>query len=181
MITRTEAEAARSRAAEMMRQAGILATDREILGMDVADFGLGDLASEGGQMTTLADTSRIAVKVIALFPNQTLPEHWHTSTSENDPGKEETLRVVLGRLRLYLPGGGGVEEGFIPKNKERSYTARREVVMLPGDQITLEPGVKHWFQAGPEGAVLYSYSSHAVDALDPFTDPDIVRVTVIGD
>lgn len=179
MITRKDFEQARARAAAMMKEAGILATDKEIAGMDVADFGLGDYLVEGAQMTAFADTKRIAVKVIVLFPNQTLPEHWHSSNSPADPGKEETFRVVGGKLRLYVPGDDGVRDGFIPKGKDACYTARREIVMLPGDQLTLDPGVKHWLQGGPEGAVLYSYSSFTIDALDPFTDPDIVRVTKI--
>lgn len=179
MITRTECETARKRAAEMMRAAGILATAREIAAMDVADFGLNDLMCEGAQMTPFADTKRIAVKVIVLFPGQTLPEHWHASNSPGDPGKEETFRVVGGQLRMYVPGGDGLREGSIPKGKNACYTCRKEMIMNPGDQLTLDPGVKHWLQGGPEGAVLYSYSSHTIDALDPFTDPDIVRVTKI--
>ena len=44
---------------------------------------------------------------------------------------------------------------------------------------TFAPGEKHWFQAGPEGAVVYSFSSVARDVLDRFTDPGIQRVTRI--
>jgi D-lyxose ketol-isomerase len=51
--------------------------------------------------------------------------------------------------------------------------------MAPGDQITFRPGEKHWFQGGPEGAVLYSFSSVVRDTLDGFTDPGVVRTTKI--
>jgi len=44
-----------------------------------------------------------------------------------------------------------------------------------------EPGKKHWFQAGEEGVVMYSFSSVARDVLDGFTDPKIQRVTKIQD
>jgi len=47
--------------------------------------------------------------------------------------------------------------------------------MNPGDQLTIDPGIKHWFQAGPKGAVLFSFSTAARDALDLFSNPDIVR------
>jgi D-lyxose ketol-isomerase len=53
--------------------------------------------------------------------------------------------------------------------------------MKPGDQITLEPGTKHWFQASGEGAVMYLISSCVRDVLDQFTDPEVVRETKIVD
>ena len=51
--------------------------------------------------------------------------------------------------------------------------------MKPCDQLTLAPGEKHWFQAHEGGAVMYSFSTIARDALDQFTDPDIVRITKV--
>jgi D-lyxose ketol-isomerase len=47
--------------------------------------------------------------------------------------------------------------------------------------MTLEPGTKHWFQAGEKGAVMYSFSTVARDVLDGFTDPNVERVTQIQD
>ena len=44
---------------------------------------------------------------------------------------------------------------------------------------TFRPGEKHWFQGGPEGAVVYSFSSVVRDVLDGFTDPAIERITRI--
>jgi D-lyxose ketol-isomerase len=41
----------------------------------------------------------------------------------------------------------------------------------------LPPGEKHWFQARDEGAVMYSFSTIARDAMDQFTDPNIIRIT----
>jgi D-lyxose ketol-isomerase len=43
------------------------------------------------------------------------------------------------------------------------------------------PGAKHWLQAGPQGAVVYSFSTCARDVLDGFSNPQIVRVTQIVD
>ncbi len=120
----------------------------------------------------------MGAKVIALFPNQILPEHWHPPVGE-DPGKEETIRVAWGVLYLYVEGPDTVREGFIPEGKEKVFTARHEIRMLPGDQYTFAPGAKHWFLAGKEGAVVYSFSSVVRDALDGFTDPEIVRLTRI--
>ena len=74
-----------------------------------------------------------------------------------------------------------IKVGYNPEGKEKYYIVRNEVIMKPEDQMTLQPGTKHWVQAGSEGAVMYSFSSCTVDALDPFTDPNIVRITKVID
>lgn len=180
MLTRAEFEAAKARAADMIRASGIRITDDEAGKVEVADFGLSSLDAEGGQILTLVDAGRIAVKIIVLFAGQTLPEHWHPPVGD-DPGKEETVRVISGQVRFYIPGDDTMREGFMPAGKEQVYTMRHELILKPGGQITLEPGTKHWFQAGEQGAVMYSFSSVARDVLDGFTDPRIERVTQIKD
>jgi len=176
MITREEQESARKRAAEMIRRAGLHITAQEAEGIEVVDFGLGRLAQEGVQVLTLVQTERISVKVLALFPNQTEPEHWHPPVG-SDPGKEETIRVISGTLYIYGPGENTFKEGFLVKGKEHCYTVRHERVMRTGDQMTLAPGVRHWFQARDEGVVMYSFSTIARDVMDQFTDRNIVRTT----
>jgi D-lyxose ketol-isomerase len=178
MITRREQQEARRRAAEMMRRAGVFLSELESDAIEVVDFGLSRLASEGLQVVTLVQTERISVKVLALFPNQTEPEHWHPPVGE-DPGKEETIRVVGGFMHFYVPGENTLRDGFLVQGKEHHYTVRREIWMRPGDQITLTPGTKHWFQAGRDGVVMFSFSTIARDILDKFTDPDVVRTTKV--
>lgn len=179
MITMEQYLSARTRAAEMMRQAGCVISEAEIEHMDVADFGLSNLPSEGAQILSLCDTDKIAARIIALFPGQTEPEHWHTGFGDYE-GKQETLRIISGELYLYLEGEDTLRHGKIPAGKEAYYTARHEIVMKPTDTITMSPGEKHWFQAGPQGAVFYTLSTLAVDARDPFSDPHMVRKTVIS-
>jgi D-lyxose ketol-isomerase len=65
--------------------------------IEVADFGLGNLEKEGVQALALVQTDRISVKVLALLPDQTVPEHWHPPV-DGDPGKEETIRVITGTV-----------------------------------------------------------------------------------
>jgi len=180
MITRKQQEQARRRAAEMIRAAGIHITDIEANRTEVVDFGLSRLEHEGVQVLTLVQTERISIKVLALFPNQTEPEHWHPPVG-SDPGKEETVRVISGTLYFYVPGENTFKEGFLVKGKEHCYTMRHELVMRPGDQVTLAPGVRHWFQAREEGVVMYSFSTSARDVMDRFTDKDIVRTTRVAD
>jgi D-lyxose ketol-isomerase len=180
MITKEQQKTAQKRAAEMIRQAGIKITENEANSVGIVDFGLSNLEKEGVQVLTLIQTERISVKVLVLFPNQTEPEHWHPPVGD-DPGKEETVRVISGVVYFYIPGEDTLKEGFIPEGKEDYYTVREEIVMKPSDQITLAPGEKHWFQVRDKGAVMYSFSTIARDALDQFTDPDIVRITKIVD
>lgn len=180
MVSRKEYKAAQMEAADRIRKAGILITDQEADGIEVVDFGLSNLQKEGVQILTLVATERIAVKILMLFAHQTEPEHWHPPAGD-DPGKEETIRVIAGIVRFFIPGTSNMKYGFIPEGKEDHYTVRHEMVMAPGDQLTLPPGTKHWFQAGPQGAVMYSFSSCARDALDQFTDPHIERITKIRD
>ena len=180
MIARAEYDTARRRAAQMIRNAGITITDKEASQIQAADFGLSRLDIEGAQILTFFSTERISAKAIALLPNQTLPEHWHPRVGD-DAGKEEIIRIVNGTVHFYLPGEDTLKEGIIPEGKEGVYTCRHEVVMKPGAQIILQPGIRHWFQAGPEGAVVYSFSTCVRDILDGFSDPDIARDTVVVD
>jgi len=178
MITRVEQKKARERAAQMIAEAGIRITEEETKKIEVVDFGLSRLEIEGLQVLTMVQTDRISVKVLAMLSNQTEPEHWHPPVGD-DPGKEETIRVVAGTVYFYVQGENTLQQGFLVKGKEKHYTLRHEIILKPGDQITFQPGEKHWFQARDEGAVMYSFSSVARDALDQFTDPDIVRIVKV--
>jgi len=180
VISRKTYEDARKRALELARTARIALSQKEIATMDVADFGLGNLNSEGVQIVSLFDTSQLCGRLLILFAGQTEPEHNHVPVG-NHPGKQEVVRLAYGSMFFYVPGDAAMREGSIPKGKEQYYTCRNEIVMKPGDQLVLEPGTPHWFQAGPEGAVMYSFSTPARDNLDTFTDPSVVRQTVVAD
>ncbi len=178
MITQRERQAARNDAFERMVAAGLVLRVEEAQRIEVADFGLGHLREEGAQILTLVQTDRLAVKVIALSPWQALPEHWHPRVAE-DPGKEETIRHIRGDLFVYTEGKPTLNRGRIPAGKHHAYTVRHELVLESGDQLTFAPGSKHWFLAGPRGAIAYSFSTTARDVLDQFTDPDVERITVV--
>ena len=180
MITASEKANAQQRAAEMMRKAGIQIRDGVISRIEVVDFGLSQLEAEGVQVLTMVNTDRLAAKVLVLFPNQTEPEHWHPKVGD-DQGKQETIRHIWGDLRFYVDGEDNMKEGFFVDGKEDVYTLRHELILQPGDQLTFEPYQKHWFQAGPRGAVLYSFSTTVRDGLDGFTDPAIQRMTIVKD
>ena len=178
MVTIAERLAARRAAADLMRQAGIPVSREEEERIEVADFGLSNLLCEGAQILTWVQTNRIGVKVIALLPRQALPEHWHPPVGE-DVGKEETVRLIWGDLLIYTDGTNTLSRGSIPGGKTAAYSCRHEMSPAPGEQVTFEPGEKHWFLAGPRGAVAYSFSSAVRDIVDQFTDPDVKRITEI--
>ena len=179
MITSTQLESARKRAAEMLKQAGIVARPDELARIEVADMGLSELEQSGIQILTLVNSPQIAVKVLVSFPRQAEPEHMHPRLGDY-PGKEETIRCEWGELYLYGPGEPTPNpRGHPPEHRRRTYTVWHEYVLYPGDQVTLSPGTRHWFQGGPEGAVFWSFSTKAIDVADVFTDPDVRRETVV--
>lgn len=175
MSSPAEVERARQRAIELLRRTGIAFLPEEFGRIEVTDLGLGELESSGGQILTLVNTEKIAAKLLAMLPHQALPEHRHPPLGEY-PGKEETIRCEWGELYLYGPGEPAANPlGCPPAHRRQSYTVWHEYILHPGEQVTFAPDTPHWFQAGPEGAVAWSFSTKAVDVKDIFTDPQIVR------
>ena len=168
-------------AIEYLERAGIVLTNEEKNRIEVADFGLGDLENTGLQLITYVNTERCCAKELVLFPHQTCPEHLHPDIGD-EPGKEETFRCRWGEVYLYVEGeAAGEPKAKPPKGREHTYTVFKEIVLRPGEQYTLMPNTKHWFQAGNEGAIVSEFSTKSRDETDIFTDPDIQRETVIGD
>lgn len=178
MITREEWRGARDRTLTFFEKAGIVLTPAEKESIEVADFGLGDLERTGLQLVVYVNTDRYCAKELVLFPHQTCPEHRHPPIDKGNPGKMETFRCRWGRVYLYVPGERTKNlHARLPKVREKFYTVFHEVKLLPGDQYTIPPNTLHWFQAGPEGAVVSEFSSKSMDETDVFTNPEIKRIT----
>lgn len=180
MLTRSQVRQAQQRAARRIREAGIAIRPDEADAIEVADLGLDELAITGLQILTVVATQHYAAKVIALEPGQLCPQHRHPRLGDY-PGKEETIRCQGGTLVLGMPGELTISTASIPEHRDVYYTARHEAVLHPGEQHTFPPNTWHWFQAGPEGAVVWSFSSQAFDVQDEFSDPGIRRVTEVVD
>jgi D-lyxose ketol-isomerase len=163
-------------AAELLRGAGILITPDEQQRMEVADFGLGELAKTGLQILTYVNTERVCAKELVMIPGQTCPEHWHP-TIAGVLGKEETFRCRWGSVSLYVPGERtAAPRCRPPAGSEDFYTVGHEIHLEPGAQYTIYPDTPHWFQAGPRGAIVSEFSTRSTDEADVFRDPRIRRM-----
>lgn len=182
MITRAEYDAARGRALDYFARAGIALAPAEAEQVEVADFGLGELAATGLELVPYINTSRVCAKELVLFPGQTCPEHRHPPGPLTGPGKEETFRCRWGTVYLYVSGAPAARPAATPPEHRRAhYTVWCEVVLQPGEQFTILPDTLHWFQGGPEGAVVSEFSTHSDDPSDIFTDPAIRRAPSVSD
>jgi D-lyxose ketol-isomerase len=161
--------------------AGIALTPDEVDNIEIAEFGLGEFEQTGLALVTYLNTERVCAKELVLLPGQTCPEHIHP-TVKGQPGKEETFRCRWGEMFLYITGEPTPNPvATPPEHRKDSYTVWHEIILRPGEQYTLEPETLHWFQGGPQGAVVSEFSTHSTDEDDIFTDPDIARIPEITD
>lgn len=167
-------------AVEYFERAHIVLTEAEKAQIEVADFGLGDVYHTGLESIVYINTDRCCAKELVLLPHQTCPEHYHPPVGKDYPGKEETFRCRYGTVYLYIEGEASVNPAVRPpEGTEKNYTVWHEIRLEPGDQYTLYPGTKHWFQAGEAGAVVSEFSTHCLDDFDVFTDLNIKRIPEI--
>ena len=181
MITLQEKRRAQRKALAFFSKAGIALTRAEKARIEVADFGLSELPISGLEILTYVNTSRCCAKELVLFPGQTCPEHRHPGHA-GQLGKEETFRCRFGRVHLFVSGKPTTRPGTKPPRAPKgAYTVAREIILRTGEQHTIAPGTKHWFKAGPQGAVVSEFSTRSRDASDVFSDRRVQRMTrVLG-
>jgi D-lyxose ketol-isomerase len=178
-LTRKQWEEARNRALAYYEKVSIALTDQEKETMEIADFGLGNLDQIGLELITYVNTERCCAKELVLFPWQICPEHRHPQV-KGYPGKEETFRCRWGEVYLYVEGTATPNaKAKVPQDRKEYFTVRHEVILRPGEQFTLQPNTLHWFQAGPDGAVISEFSTKSIDEEDIFTDPNIRRTPIV--
>lgn len=169
----SEYNAQANKAIEYFKKAGIVLTEKEKANIEVADFGLGKVNDIGLQLVVYINTQRVCAKEMVLLPWQTCPEHKHIPTV-GMAGKEETFRCRYGEVYLYVEGGKNVSE-IKAKTPDTTITVFHEIVLKPGEQYTIMPETLHWFQGGPEGAIVSEFSTRSTDETDIFTDKAIIR------
>lgn len=122
-----------------------------MLGWDITDFGSGDFYSRGLFLFTLRNGKpgsggkSYAEKIMIVEENQETPMHYHASKMEdiiNRGGGD----LVIG-LYNSAPGGRLSNDPVHLKTDgiERVVNAGGEVILHPGESITLEQGVYHRF------------------------------------
>jgi len=179
MIDRKEFERYKREARAVLNRANIVITSDEAAQIEIADFGLGRFEETGLGVLVYVNTERCCAKELAMWPRQTCPEHRHPNIG-GEPGKEETFRCRWGKVFVYVPGEPAkAPHCKPPSGREETYSVWHEIELNPGDQYTLVPDTKHWFQAGDEGAVVSEFSTHSRDECDVFTDPEIQRITQV--
>ncbi len=182
MLTKDEIVHRQAQAAELIERSGIVLTEDEKRQIEIADFGLGEFERTGLAIVVYVNTDRCCAKELAMLPGQTCPEHRHPPISAANPGKEETFRCRSGRVYLYVAGEPTPSiRATVPPAPQGAYTVCHEVVLEPGQQYTLGPDTLHWFQAGPDGAVVSEFSTRSLDEKDVFTDPRIARITKVAE
>lgn len=182
MVTKKEYEEAVKYTLKVLEEAGIKLTEKEKENVEVADLGLGMLEKVGIQIITYINTEKCCAKEMVLRPFQTCPEHIHLDGVENGvpyEGKEETFRVRRGVCYLYVEGEGSVEN-IHARLPETPVTVFHEIILNEGEQYTLLPRTRHWFQAGEKGAIISEFSTKSRDESDVFEDKRIVRIPQIG-
>jgi D-lyxose ketol-isomerase len=172
-----EKERIKAKALGYFKEAAIVLSSQEKENMEIADLGLNDFERTGIVLVVYLNNSRYCAKEMVLFPHQTCPEHCHPDHNGME-GKRETFRCRYGKVYLYIEGEKTENpKTHPPAGDEKYYSVYHEIVLLPGDQYTIDKNTRHWFQAGEEGAVISEFSSPSDDASDIFTDPRIKRVS----
>ena len=160
----------REAAIELLIKSGFPITDLEQKALEVNDFGLGNIRKEGFQFIDILRSDRLRITVHVFLPNQTLPQHKHPSYGD-EIGKEETLRVIWGQVNVFIEGDNVDKSIQIPEGKQPYYTALKQVTLNRGAQFTVMPGMDHWFQGGPEGAVALAFQNRVDENKNIFYDP----------
>ena len=179
MITKKKQKELIGKSLKLIKTAHIIITPEEAKNIETADFGLGEPDLTGLQLIVYVNTERCCAKELILMPGQTCPQHRHPPV-KGRPGKEETFRCRWGKVFLYVQGKPSIKpECRSPAGSEKYYTVHHQIVLNPGQQYTLPANTWHWFQAGPQGAIVSEFSTASRDECDIFLDPRVKRITVI--
>lgn len=181
MLKRSRLQELQKRTVETLKQHGIVLAPQEQERIEIVEFGLNEVERTGLEIVVYINNDRYCAKELVLFPGQTCAEHRHPPVG-SDPGKMETFRCRAGKVWLYVEGERTNNiHARVPAGSEAYYTAFHEIELGPGEQYTIPPNTLHWFQSGPEGAVVSEFSSSSRDEFDVFTDPRIKRSTEVVD
>ncbi|WP_410680879.1 D-lyxose/D-mannose family sugar isomerase [Avibacterium paragallinarum] len=184
-----EKQKAQERTIAFLQAQHIALSEKDRANVEVTDFALNEWEKIGLQLITLVNNARYCAKLLVLFPQQNCPEHRHPPF-EGSIGKQETFRCLFGEVYLFVEAQQIEAQQNMPQNltalckqilppehRKKWYTATQGLILKAGDQFTIPPNTKHWFQAGDLGAIIAEYSSESRDEFDIFTDPEVIRIS----
>ena len=184
-MKKSDMETYRKTALKYFDKAGIVLTDAEKKAIEVTDYDLDAFEDIGLFLLTYFNTGRSSARELVLLPGQACPEHYHPPFEDDtgsNPGKEETFRCRYGSVYLYVDGEPTPDPACRPPDLHpEHFQVAHEVELLPGAQYTINPGTKHWFRAGPEGAIVSEFSTRIKDEADVFTDPALTRFATLDE
>ena len=177
---------------EWKANAGKLDTVRKVmLGWDITDFGTNDFSSVGAVLYTvrngLMDDPGVGVpfceKYIVMKEGQRLPKHYHVFKTE------DIINRAGGTLRLYLwkvdPATGKMTDEDVDVYMDgvlHTFKAGEEVLVEPGNSISLTPYIAHIFGPKPgSDLVVGEVSSINDDNTDNYFLEECLRYTTIED
>lgn len=149
------------------------------LGWDVTDFGLGDFARVGLVIFTVRNGHKklkayagksYCEKILVVGENQRTPMHYHASKQEDIICRcgGDLVCQVYNRGRDGKLDGGDVEVSL--DGVRRTVKAGTQLVLKPGESVTLTPFMYHefWAREGTGTSILGEVSTVNDDATDNF-------------
>jgi D-lyxose ketol-isomerase len=140
---------------------------------DVTDFGLGDHQRFGLVLINLAEEPEYCEKLMYARRGMTTPAHTHRK-------KKEDIICRAGELEVTLWNGPAQKAGepLSLKLDGRIATVQsgNPIRLLPGQRVTLVPGIYHEFSPASEECIIGEVSTANDDLSDNFfVNPEIGR------
>jgi len=162
----------RKKALELFKKANIALTNEEIKReLKIVEFGDKDFFKIGLVFLTFINNSFHGGRFILFFPGQYCPLHIHPEI-EGSKGKVETFRVLFGQvIANYFPDDVNLTSISVSALElESASIPKISIILNPGEQYTVKPTVKHWYKAGPDGAIAMEISNPLKDEHDIWPD-----------
>lgn len=119
------------------------------------------------------------IKSISMYPSSGMLAYTD-DISYAVGGCAPNTAINLAKIDSTVPvSGEGKKEDVQARIPETDVSVFHEIVLNPGEQYTIMPETWHWFQAGPDGAVISEFSTRSTDETDVFTDKRLVRAPKI--
>ncbi len=146
---------------------------------DITDCGLRDFEHCGLVLINLAEEPEYCEKLMYQHHRQKCPAHCHKKKKEDIICRQGELALVLWPRH---PKDSAEGESFTAKinGESREIVAGEEVVLNPGERITLFPGIYHEFFPLSDECIMGEVSTANDDLHDNFyVNPDIGRFPAV--